>query len=486
MNTHIIHKQILNIAHPNTMDSLELPMQIQNICKQQLECALDNACKNLSLEETYVQIDSICLHLNNIRPNFFQEDFSKQLETELISQVTNLLANTTKDNTSLTKNKTASLKPGRKEVVTDNILNNVTGKQVYSAPASLELLEHYFNTGSLPVWNVKAKQDLKMLVKNCLDNHKGGFMEMVIRIVNNKSALKRFIYTLDYFILDEVFLCFEPATTKHIIKAKTEIIEKIQQRSPGLPQYYIKERFYLPIMDLIPQIVKNNNHEFQPGIINSAISKLTKLEMETFGNTKPGLKESIELNSETPVAINKNQNEIINEHPSSTDKNTYWVSNAGIVLLWPFLEGFFMEEKLIVEQNFKDEHCHFKAIQFLQYLSTGSDDYEDFETHLSKMLCGIAPENPVPELPPLDNEERIRADNLVGAMIKNWPVVKDTSVESIRETFFIRCGEIVRKDNGWLLQIEKKTYDVLLGKLPWNIGIIYLPWCKELLHVNWE
>jgi hypothetical protein len=37
-----------------------------------------------------------------------------------------------------------------------------------------------------------------------------------------------------------------------------------------------------------------------------------------------------------------------------------------------------------------------------------------------------------------------------------------------------------------MLQVEQKAVDVLLNTLPWGIGVIKLPWMKEILHTEWN
>jgi hypothetical protein len=50
----------------------------------------------------------------------------------------------------------------------------------------------------------------------------------------------------------------------------------------------------------------------------------------------------------------------------------------------------------------------------------------------------------------------------------------------------LRPGKLIRKEDGdWLLQVESRTFDVLLEHLPWGISMIKLPWMKKMLWVEW-
>ena len=42
-----------------------------------------------------------------------------------------------------------------------------------------------------------------------------------------------------------------------------------------------------------------------------------------------------------------------------------------------------------------------------------------------------------------------------------------------------------RLDKDWLLQIERKTMDVLLDNIPWSYTKIFLPWNPYLITVEW-
>jgi hypothetical protein len=58
--------------------------------------------------------------------------------------------------------------------------------------------------------------------------------------------------------------------------------------------------------------------------------------------------------------------------------------------------------------------------------------------------------------------------------------------EAMRNAYIMRNGKLIDKDDYWLLQVEYKAYDVMLQFLPWSIGVIYLPWMKKRLMVEWH
>ena len=80
----------------------------------------------------------------------------------------------------------------------------------------------------------------------------------------------------------------------------------------------------------------------------------------------------------------------------------------------------------------------------------------------------------------------LEADNMLQAAIDQWKFLKNTSPTGLREGFLQRSGKYFTRNDKLYLQIESDSIDVLLDQLPWNIGIIKLPWMKDMLWVEWR
>ncbi|MBK8553377.1 MAG: hypothetical protein IPL53_20865 [Ignavibacteria bacterium] len=72
------------------------------------------------------------------------------------------------------------------------------------------------------------------------------------------------------------------------------------------------------------------------------------------------------------------------------------------------------------------------------------------------------------------------------SVIKHWSALKNTSAEGLRNTFFLRAGKLTMNEGECLLQVEQKSVDILLNKLPWGISMIKLPWMEDILKVEWS
>jgi hypothetical protein len=102
-----------------------------------------------------------------------------------------------------------------------------------------------------------------------------------------------------------------------------------------------------------------------------------------------------------------------------------------------------------------------------------------------KILCGMPVDAPIPLDVALDDREIEEAESLLKAVITHWSILRNTTTEGLRETFFKRDGLLTKKENGWLLQVERKTLDVLLDNIPWGYSTITLLWNKYLVFVEW-
>lgn len=161
------------------------------------------------------------------------------------------------------------------------------------------------------------------------------------------------------------------------------------------------------------------------------------------------------------------------------------ISNAGLVLLHPFLPGLFQELYITIENKWVSDAEQYKAVLILEFLASGNEGFEEFNLMLNKLLCGISMNEIVDANTKLDDEIKLECEDLLNNVITHWSVLRNISVAGLREAFLQRSGELLKIETGWFLKVEKSGADVLLNQLPWNISIIKLPWMNESLTVEW-
>lgn len=167
-----------------------------------------------------------------------------------------------------------------------------------------------------------------------------------------------------------------------------------------------------------------------------------------------------------------------------------YIDNAGLVLAGVFLPHLFRSLDFLVpgeagRTEMRDHDAASRAVHLLQYLIDGRCSVPEPLLVLNKIMCGVAVEAPVlREIVPTDHE-RTLCDSLLGAMIARWEIIQSSSTEALRETFLKREGRLVRKTDAWELRVDRKTVDVLVDRVPWNVGLIFNSWMQQPLHVTW-
>lgn len=159
--------------------------------------------------------------------------------------------------------------------------------------------------------------------------------------------------------------------------------------------------------------------------------------------------------------------------------------HAGLALLHPFLHNLFRKLKLVKDGRFENEAKQERAICLLHELAESGTPVQEYNLPLAKLLCGWPLHQPVDTGIVLTATEKNEVQHLLKAAIEQWEILNNTSTTAFQETFLQREGKLHAKNGKWYLQVEKRSLDVLLSRLPWMISMIKLPWMKELLLVEW-
>ncbi len=212
--------------------------------------------------------------------------------------------------------------------------------------------------------------------------------------------------------------------------------------------------------------IKLSDNNIQLQIKHKSKIDLIQLDSKGFEQNQP---------DEITVAEEKITNEI---------SEGIFIDNAGLVLLHPFLSRFFDTLGISKGEEIVQPE---RALSLLHYLTTGQTKIPEYELVLPKILCDVPLLTSVQVDYKIAENEISEATALLEAIIKHWEALRDTSPDGLRGTFLLRPGKLGMKEDGdWLLQVESRTFDVLLDYLPWGISMIKLPWMKKMLWVEWE
>jgi hypothetical protein len=169
----------------------------------------------------------------------------------------------------------------------------------------------------------------------------------------------------------------------------------------------------------------------------------------------------------------------------SRDIQEIAVRNAGLIILHPFLKHFFTVVKITNKLGNIIPDKKALAVQTLHFLATGSEEFFEGNLVFEKFLCGMPLNMPVPQKSRLTPGIVRETETLLTEVIKNWPVLKNTSPAGLQQMFLQRDGKLIQNDKNFKLIIERKAQDILLERLEWNISVIKLKWLSEMLFVDW-
>lgn len=172
--------------------------------------------------------------------------------------------------------------------------------------------------------------------------------------------------------------------------------------------------------------------------------------------------------------------------PPGVEQPSFFVENAGIVLVYPYLKEFFKIQNLTDSgHQFNSKTDQLKAVYWLQCIACGEADVKEYQLVLPKVLCGYAVEEPVYPVWESGTPGGEAGDELLKKAIGNWPKVQNTSVAGFRNSFLLRQGRLSEEEFCWLLHVERKGWDVLLGSLSYPLSVIKLPWMSKPLYIQW-
>lgn len=231
------------------------------------------------------------------------------------------------------------------------------------------------------------------------------------------------------------------------------------------------------INQLIDELKVLINEIKNPALAQSQVNQ--KNSLNQFFHIAQTLKNKIKKNT------NYNQNRFTNAINTFSESDEIYIYNAGLILLWPFINRFFVKLGLVQENIFINIISAERAALVLQYLVDASTEASEHVFPLNKVLCGIDLFALIDTHLDITQQEQVESESLLAAVIQNWSILKNTSIEGFRKAFLQRTGILRVRDGGWLLQVERETYDILLDRISWSIRVIKLPWMDNILYVEW-
>ena len=540
--THLIEKQTIELRLKRPDDAFELQQRMSAFCNNQLMPALENLFNRLAPVHKHIRLDKLEIDLgrvseNKLMSNDFLENILQQIERNIEAQILDNQAIVIQEQeTNVFKEWLYFLENGRlpwfshglppnfeKEIPPilarsetaivelryllmqqPNALNRlirqhktaflalITG--IFTASVQSELVEMDTALRQFKGQNEVEKYWHLVFKRVIFQREKWSAMDLIVRTLgdlldslakNAKNVREKDTISsnkADFFKNTEGSILRDLLPNNFPFLAKTEAFLRENQPNNA---WILREKAALKhtlewgkIGNLDTQKPQNTegSHETEKTVSDSneerdKVTDTTNLD----GKTDFYMKKTLNLD-DLQAEMRVNTGEIPKE---------MYVPNAGIVLLNPFLSRLFDNLKLTKDGRFKNEAMRHKALGILHYLATGEASVLEYNLILPKLLCQMPFNQPVVGRKILSKKEKIECDKLLGIAIDYWSALGKTSKEGLREAFLQRKGKLINRSSGWVLQVERTTIDVLIDRLPWGLGIVKLPWMKDILVVEW-
>jgi len=453
----------------------------------ELLLALEDVCDQLAEHDQLVKIDKLEIDLGVIPIYNLEQSLKKGILSQFREQV-------------------------QKHILTQTSWDD---KQIAESAdlRHLEALLYFFEFGTLPWWHSRSVINIAGLAEKVIANSSLKLHKEILPLLERKIPGQRIAETFSIFQLLDLIK----------IKDKREILQIWEEldllASKGLIQLLAFTEFkrlgYLKILcgvrldenrDLkvtrVKSAIMESLLQLMPELVDSLVvekelknislpekSQLMKVLLEMDDSEikkKNRILKSTKKKAEESSQQKKDVTEDSKLNQYQIEETFIEVNNAGIVILWPYLEMFFKELNLIQDNDFIDDLTRWQAVHILHYLAFGKRDAEEHEYALNKILCGMKVSDFVSINMELSESTRKECEVLLQSVVYNWKALKNTSVKGFQEAFLHRNGLVKGDQNGYIIEVENKAIDILLNRMPWSIVLIKLPWLKELIHVKWE
>ena len=479
--THIINKQVFEFACSRYEDAFQLQKQMESGLQYSIQSCIDNAFSEWNdLTET-VRIDKLEIDIGEIPFESLAALLPGKIYTGLSCKLD------------------ATLIPCRSSPDTIQKNENID---------KAALLEIFLLSGSLPWWAGAASDfSLTETIQQLIENDTDGIKTLLLKHIQNKKFTERLVYQTGTALFEkliamlpsvqQLYLLFEGIVNKAFeYDSNDKVLEVIN--NSGIVDTENQQSIHTG--KNIPQLIlKFISTRPLPCTVEEVKLLLKEKMDEVFGQevTNDSFKELID----TPLAkkiysliktLEKDIEQVVQQESFLFDENTLaasgekiYIQNAGLVLIATFLPALFKELQWTEDGVFTNREMQLKALFLLHYIATGIDAAPEYTLQLNKILCGFKLDETIPFSVGLTAKEKQEADQLLQDVIGHWAALKSSSAEALRGSFLLRDALLSYNNGRWLLQVERKGYDVLLDHIPWSWATVKCSWMETYIETEW-
>lgn len=474
---HIVHKLILEVETSSKERGYALKENAAGFVSGSLSPVLEELFEELEkkLNGRVLTLDTLSVNVSAATGDLSHGDIDRLISAAILKEIN--------EQVSLTE---------------DRIPGNTGEKQaqqrvVPAAERQLQSVFHFLKTGTRPWWIPdNASMNRLMEPENLLELAYSD-PETLVRELDSDHGqhfVKRLVFQVPETVLFAWFtraFHFPESLPETIRKGPAMVLpERVKQRwwatlldafreyrrKGSISHELIAQRIYLPLIEQEqdPEVIS----AFVQSVTGQAIVWKTAKIRELAAETKK--------KQASPETVTQKKNETKQAEPE--DRAIYIpVEHAGLILLHPFLKPFLTETGLLEADELTDPEL---AAHVLHFLATGQENPREYELAFEKFLCGIPFEEPIRQELPIPEAVKEEANNLLAAVVSYWTALRSDSTDLLRLEFLQREAKIILEEfQSIRLVFDRKAQDILLEKLPWNLGVVKVDWMKDLLFVEW-
>lgn len=462
---HLINRLQFEFNCPDEEQAFNFRQNFPVTFQEQIANVTDTVCSKYVSEKEWLRIDKIEINLGYFSPDSFETNFAEVFKFKFEKELTQKLS---------------GISPAEKKVSVQL--------------SEMELFQYFLLKGVLPWWVGETKINIDEIAIDVITHQPEAIKRFFYKFQDKKNMwlrvafqLKKESKTLITSLIEEL------KKTKKLFFNWVQQLKTLLQNEPETELKITDEAIEDFVCKNAPEIFQNISDintlfkifednikvifEDKKSIINKIIVDDKVNENVLTEKSEPTRAKQTDFLLKDEKSQYKPDEEIVTEK--------YFVKHSGIILLAPFIKPFFTNLHLLNDIEWKNKNAQYKAVHLLKFLSTGEQKIPEYNLALEKILCGLNIEEPIPIDILLEADETNEATTLLASVIQHWKALKNTSVNGLRESFLKRDGMLTQKENGWLLQVERKTLDVLIDSIPWGYSTIAFPWNTNLIFVEW-
>jgi len=495
--SHKIRTQKVDVTFESPENAFGCKSQLGEVCKSKLLPALEKLFDEKTSPEKLIRIDNLSVDAGLLQ----KENWETQLVENVISALSKYLDGIQTDR----KPDSKSRQEKQNEPQLDNSSSPAIGSEakVQKAGSEQEALIHFLQHGVLPWYTtIQSKATLQKVFNAQIS--KPDFQQKVGSLfLKNEKAFERLFY---HFEEDAVFALLENYKIKKqklmaVQESFYSIFKELAIRTTRQKPLFFKSVYQVlykakttealeekMALEIVKQLQKDEQESLMKIAENTENHSFTTKDKNLIRLAK----KHINQQEKAETKVEKVEKTIEKAKPEKRrvpiifeDENPVFVTNAGLVLLHPFLGRLFENVGYTENSQWLSEEVQQRALVLSQFLVTGTEEYAEYELILNKILTGYPIEDTLSDEIELSAYEKDEANDLLQSVINHWKALKNTSISGVQNTFLQREGKVVKKESGWLMQVEQKAFDILLDKIPWGFSTIKTPWMEEILSVEW-